>query len=263
MLLVADNLQITNPVFQRAVADRNAAPIRDCVRRCVAAGAEAIDINAGPLTKEPARRMTFLVETVQDATDRPLYLDTTNAVALRAGLEVCRNRAVINGVSPEPEKLERILPLAKEFEVDLIGYLLYPNGQVPKTAEERLAVATELFAEIERAGIPPERVILDPVVPPLMWEDGTEQAMAFLETIRTLPDLLGFPVRTIAGLSNLTTGRGPREKKLLVERTYLAMLAANGLSQVLMNVFHEGTIRVVRTCEILKTSKIFTWEAIP
>jgi len=41
------------------------------------------------------------------------------------------------------------------------------------------------------------------------------------------------------------------------------MLAANGLSQVLMNVFHQETVRVARTCEILKTSKIFTWEAIP
>lgn len=263
MFLVADNLQITNPVFQKAVSERDPVPIQDCVKRCVAAGAEAIDVNAGPLTKEPEERMAFLVETVQAVTDLPLYLDTTNAAALRMGLSVCRNRFVINGVSLEPKKLEEILPLASEFNVDLIGYLLNPSGQVPRTSEERLAVATELFAKIERAGISRERIIVDSVVPPLMWEDGVEQAMAFLETIRTLPDLLGFPVRTIAGLSNLTTGAGPKEKKLLVERTYLPMLATCGLTEVLMNAFHDETVRVARTCKILRTSSIFAWEAIP
>ncbi|RTZ93217.1 MAG: dihydropteroate synthase [Deltaproteobacteria bacterium] len=263
MFLVADNLQITNPVFQEAVVKRDPIPVQTCVKRCVAAGAEAIDINAGPLTKEPEERMTFLVQSVQAVTKLPLYLDTSNATALEAGLATCRNRAVINGISLEPQKLEKILPLAAEYGVDVIGYLLTPTGQVPKTADERLAVATELFEKTDRAGLSPQRVIVDPVVPPLMWEDGIEQAMAFLDTIRTLPDLLGFPVRTIAGLSNLTTGSGPKEKKLRVERTYLAMLAACGLSEILLNIFHEETVRVARTCKILRESKIFTWEAIP
>ncbi len=263
MFLVADNLQITNPELWEAVTKRNPAPIQACVHRCLTAGAQAIDVNAGPLTREPEERKVFLVETVQAVTDLPLYLDTTNATALRAGLTACRNRAVINGVSLEPEKLEKILPLAIEFEVDIIGYLLTPNGQVPKTADERLAVAAELFSEIERAGIPLERVLIDPVVPPLIWEDGVTQAMALLDTIRALPDLFGGPVRTIAGLSNLTTGRGPKEKKLRVERTYLPMLAANGLSEVLLNVFHEETVRVAQTCDLLQASGIFAWEAVP
>lgn len=43
-------------------------------------------------------------------------------------------------------------------------------------------------------------MIIDPVVAPLVWQDGNLQNMEVLEVIRTLPDLLGFPVRTIAGM---------------------------------------------------------------
>jgi len=263
MRLIADNLQITNLEFRQAVIERNQTPIRACVQRCVKAGAEAIDINAGPLTKEPEKRMAFLVKTVQTVTTLTLYLDTTNTAALKAGLAACKNSVVINGISLEPEKLEKILPLAQEYDTDVIGYLLYPNGQVPKTAEDRLTVAAELFSKITRTGLEPQRLIIDPIVPPLIWEDGAEQAIEVLETIRTLPDLLGFPVRTIAGLSNLTTGRGPKEKKLLVERAYLPMLAASGLSEILLNIFHGETVRLARTCKFLRASKIFAWEIIP
>lgn len=57
-----------------------------------------------------------------------------------------------------------------------------------------------MFNECRKAGIQPQRLIIDPVVAPLVWQDGNLQNMEVLEVIRTLPDLLGFPVRTIAGM---------------------------------------------------------------
>ena len=69
------------------------------------------------------------------------------------------------------------------------------------------------------------------------------------------------PVRTIAGLSNLTTGQGEKEKKLRLEGAYLPMLAASGLNMVLMNAFHTETVRIARACNALLRDNIFTWEA--
>jgi 5-methyltetrahydrofolate corrinoid/iron sulfur protein methyltransferase len=105
-------------------------------------------------------------------------------------------------------------------------------------------------------------LIIDPIVAPLMWQDGNSQDMEILSVIRTLPELLGFDVRTIGGLSNLTTGKGDRVKKLFMEETYLPMLLEAGLSMVLMDVFHEKTMRAARACRALMSPKVFSWEEV-
>ncbi len=259
MLLVADNLTITNSTIEAAVRSMEPEPVQDMVRRCIAAGAEAIDINSGPLSRNPEQRMTFLVETVQAVTNLPVLLDTTNPKALEAGLSISRNRTIINGFSLEPAKLESILPLAAKYNTEIVGYLLYPNSHVPPDETERLNIAVELFSEFQKAGIDPEKLIIDPVIAPLIWENGHLQDMAILSLLRNLPDLLGFPVRTIAGVSNLSTGQGPKEKKLLMERTYLPMLAAAGLTMALLNVFHTETMRTARAVKTIMDPGIFTW----
>lgn len=263
MILVADNLQITNQTIQQALDKMEPESIQKMVKKCVAAGAEAIDINSGPLSRDPEMKMAFLVEAVQDGTDLPIFLDTTNPKAIEAGLSVSRNRTIINGFSLEPVKLDTILPIAKKYDVDIIGYLLYPNGQVPSNEEDRLNVAIDLLGKFKKAGMDIQHLIIDPVIVPVIWENGNLQDMGILSVLRNLPDLLGFPVRTIAGISNLTTGRGPRDKRLLVERAYLAMLAASGLTMALLNIFHGETVQVARACNALANTKIFSWEELP
>lgn len=262
MLLVADNITVTNPVIEKALEKPDPEPVRELVRRCEAAGADAIDLNTGPLGRDPEKRMRFLVETVQEITDVPLLIDTANPVAMEAGLRANTKTAIINAFSLEPVKLEAILPLAKKYGADIIGFLLLPNGQVPPDADTKLSLATRLYEHVRQAGIGGERLIVDPVLPPVMWHEGNRQAMEAVEVVRLLPDVLGFPVRTIGGLSNLTAGDGGREKKRLLERTYLPMLAASGLSMVLLNVLHRETVAVARACNALISPKVFTWHDV-
>ena len=262
MQIVADNLNVVNPVVSRAMACFDRKPIRQIVRQCQQAGAQAIDINPGPLTRQPEERIAFLVETVQDVTSLPLMLDTTNPKAMAAGLDACRNPAVINGFSLEPAKLESILPLAQQYSADIIGYLLYPDSRVPITGDEIMAVAVSLFHEFEKSGGDPRRLIVDPVVAPLAWENGISHNQGILSAIRSLPDLLGVPVRTIAGLSNLTSGAPVSAARQVMEQAFLSMLAAAGLDLVLMNVMNGKTVQVARACELLSGRRIFSWAAV-
>ena len=64
MILIADNLQITNQTVNEALHKMQAEPIQALVKKCEAAGAHMIDINAGPLKKDGGAKMAFLVETV-------------------------------------------------------------------------------------------------------------------------------------------------------------------------------------------------------
>jgi 5-methyltetrahydrofolate corrinoid/iron sulfur protein methyltransferase len=262
MLLVADNIRITNKKIESAVNELDPEPIQEMARRCEAAGADAMDINSGPLSREPVKQMTFLVEAVQAVSDLPILIDTANPRAMKAGLEANKKIAIINGFSLEPAKLEQMLPLAKRFETRIVGYLLYPNGHVPHDGSERLNVAVALYDAFRKAGLENEQLIIDPVVAPVMWQNGTVQNMDIISAIRTLPDLLGFHVSTIAGLSNMTSGQGDKEKKRLLESVYLPMLAASGLSMALLNMFHEKTVRIARACNALINQKIFSWEEL-
>jgi 5-methyltetrahydrofolate corrinoid/iron sulfur protein methyltransferase len=259
MYIVADNLHVINPTIADALAGYTPEPIQDMVQRCQQAGAQAIDINSGPLKRDPQKHFAFLVEAVQGATDLPLMLDTTNPKALEAGLQICGRTAIINGFSLEPAKLAHILPLAKRYKADIIGYLLDAKSRVPLGEEALMAQAVALFEAYTRAGLDPNQLIIDPIVAPLSWDRGRQHNQAVLSLVRNLSDLLGTPVRTIAGLSNLGTGDMPVRRKIALEQTYLPMLAAAGLEMVLLNVFHEPTLRIARTCDVLLGDKVFVW----
>ena len=262
MIIVADNLQITDPEISPAVEGRNPEPVKNLVRALVAAGADAIDINPGPLKKDAAEVMTFLVETVQSVTSKTLLLDTTSAEAIEAGLCAAKNRAIINGFSLEPQKCNNILPLAGKFDVDIVGYVLYPDSSVPTDVDEFFAITLELIDQAQKAGVSPNQLIIDPVVAPLIWANGTAHNRALLSFLYRLDDLAGVSLRRIAGLSNLSTGHAPPEKKRLAQRTFLPMMAAAGLDMVLMQVFQADVVATAKACDMITGDKIFSWAAI-
>jgi 5-methyltetrahydrofolate corrinoid/iron sulfur protein methyltransferase len=223
MIIVADNLRITLPAIGRAVNRLDPRTHPADGQACHGCRCPGHRHQQRPnVSATPEEKMTFLVRTVQECVDLPIVLDTANPRAMAAGLAASRDKAIINGVSWSPEKLERILPMARQHDCDIIGYLLRPNGHVPVDASGRMEAAVALFDAIQTAGIQPERIIIDPVVAPLAWQDGNRQNMAVLEVIRTLPDLLGFPVRTIAGLSNLTTGAPDPDTRRRYQCAFLA-----------------------------------------
>lgn len=263
MIIAADNLRITNPTIASALKHLDPEPIQAMVRRSEAAGADWIDINSGPLTRDPEKKMAFLVDAVCSVTRLPLLLDTTNPKALAAGLANSRNPAIINGFSLEPRKLTHILPLAGQYRCDIIGFLLYPGSQVPIKEADCISVLLDLYRAFQQAGLDNHQLIIDPVVAPLVWADGARHNKDILAVIRNLPDLLGFPVRTIAGLSNLSAGNMPKAIKQLLQCAFLPMLVEAGLTCALMDVLYAPTVQTARASDALLNTDVFSWTALP
>jgi len=124
MQLIADNLHIIHPGIQAAVAEKNPGPIRDLVKQCMAAGADGIDINSGPLSRDPEGTMTFLVETVEQVSERIILIDTTNPKAIRAGVNyisrVLTSRALLwmklrRGSTSSPIRMVKISSVSTMF----------------------------------------------------------------------------------------------------------------------------------------------------
>ena len=262
MILVSDNIHIINKTIAKAIETFDPGPVRDLVLKINKSGAKIIDINPGPMSKDREKKMAFLINTVQEATDLRLCLDSPDPDTLKAGLTACKKKPIINGFSLEPHKLDKILPLAVQYETEIIGFLLSPDGKVPNDLDERLSLASALAEGAWTSGLAPDQLIIDPVVVPISWDDGTRQARDVLLCIRLLPELLGFPVKTIVGLSNLTSRTTGNDSFPLLEEIYLAMLAQAGLDMALLNVFRKRSMATSYLCDAIQNARVLSWAEI-
>ncbi len=241
MILVADNVNALNPVVRDAMESSDGDAIARLVKQCEDAGAQVIDINFGYLSRCRLDRAEFLVNAVQDASRLQLILDSPNPEILARGLAVCRNTPILNALSLEPAKVERIIPLAAEHQARLVILLMDERSFSPPTAEEKISLALTLADYAQNGGVPLENLIFDPVLPNMSWADARVRTAENLKTVRLMSNGAVFqdPVRTMIGLSNLRSGMR-RTVPPETEDTCLALFAGSGLDYLLADVLRTG-----------------------
>ncbi len=161
-----------------------------------------------------------MVEAVSSAVDVPLCLDSANPAVLAAGLKAAPGKPLINSVSGEEKRLASVLPLAKERGAAVIGLTIGDTG-IPKTAEERVAVAEQILERAAKIGIPAEDVIIDPLV--MTVGSDSKAALITLQTIELIRKEFGVNINL--GASNVSFGLPDR---LTVNQTFLAMAIQAG-----------------------------------
>ena len=185
--------------------------------------------------------MPWLVEAVQQVTDKKLALDTTNAAATEAGLKVCCGRALINSVSLQPERLEKVLPLVKQYDADMIGLLWGVEG-MPRDANERCMLAVDIIYQANQAGIATENIWIDPIATPVSGE--INQVKSCTEFMSMLSEICP-ECKSIVGLSNVSNGT-PAELRPPLNRTYMIMLGRYGLYSAIVDAFDEELVQIAR-----------------
>lgn len=232
MILVGENVNIISKTIGRALRERNPEPIKEMARAEDKAGINWLDLNIGPARKAGDELMSWLVNTVQEATNLPLSLDTTNPAAMEAGLKACKRQALVNSVSLQPERLEKLLPLVKEHDAQMIGLLWGVEG-MPRDANERCMLAVDLIYKANQMGIPNENIWIDPILTPVSVE--INQLTACFEFMSMLSDIAP-GCKSIVGLSNVSNG-APADLRPYLNRTCLAMLMKHGLYSAIADAF--------------------------
>ncbi len=250
MLIAADNLHGLNPVIAKAMDDLDPAPVKDLARQCEDKGADYIDINPGYLSRTREDRMTFLVESVQEGCSLPLILDSPSPRILRRGLDACNEPPIISALTMEKEKVREILPLAVKSGAHLTILLLDEESFSPPTLEEKISLALRLRGEAVGAGMASDKLIFDPVIPSLRWDDSFARIRETIRTVRFLSTgaVLQESVRTMAGLSNLRSGF-KTFFPFQIEKTCLTLLAGAGLDIALCNVLNDELRDVIMTMQ--------------
>ena len=229
--------------FQQALREGDMDYILSQALAQTDAGADILDVNVGLPDVDEVRLLPETVRALQAVTDAPLQLDSTDPAALEGALRACCGKAIVNSVNGDPETLEAILPLVKKYGAAVVGLTLDQNG-IPKTAEERLAIARRILDAALALGIPRRDVYIDC----LTLTVSAEQAAAgeTLRAVRMVKEELR--LKTVLGVSNISFGLPARP---LVNQNFLTMAMTCGLDLPILNPNVEAMMAAVRCFHLL------------
>ena len=209
----------------------------------VAAGAQVLDINAGiPLADEPAI-LAGCIRLVQSITDVPLSIDSSIVEALEAGLEAYEGKPLLNSVTGEEERLERVLPLVKSYGAAVVAISNDDTG-ISQDIDVRFAVAKKIVERAADHGIPHTDVLVDPLVMPVgAINDAGRQVLALVRRLRT-----ELKVNTTCGASNFSFGLPNRAG---LNATFMSMAIGAGLTSAITNPLDQGIMQAVRAADVI------------
>jgi len=228
MVVIGEKISIIARRVREAMTNRDPKPIQELAEAQWRAGAHLIDVNIGPAEEKGDELMRWMVDIIQEKVPLPLCLDTTNPVALEAGLKAHNNqwgRPLINSTSNEPERFV-MLELAARYNAQVIGLTLGKGG-LPADAEERCAIAAEIMARAGEYGVPLEDIYLDPLV--LQIATSQDHAAKVIDAVRMFQEMNDPPMKTVVGLSNISNGC-PKHIRPILNKYYFILLMNAGLS---------------------------------
>lgn len=240
MILIGENIQILSKVVSNALKEKDEKPLQDLAVRQAKAGADYIDLNVGPARKDPDI-MKWLAGVIQEAVNKPLSLDTTNPIAMEAGLSVCKIPPLINSASGKQESKEKMLPLAAKYNCDVVVSVLIDAG-IPTDSSSRAEAIMETVAYANEIGIPNERIWVDPIMMPISVDQP--QVVELFEFMKILQDICPGAKSTL-GLSNLSNG-APEHLRGILNRICLVMLDRYKCFSAIVDSFDEELVKLAK-----------------
>ena len=246
--------ELINGMYQnigKAIKEKDKAVIQKCALGQIKAGADALDVNCGPASRQPLSDIQWLVESIQEVTDKPLALDSSKPAVIESGLKVMKNKAIINSTTADPEKLEALVPMAKKYQTKLIGLTISAKG-IPQNKDQRLELAATIVAYCSEQGFPIEDIYLDPIVLPVNVAQA--QMRDILESIREFKIISEPSPKTIVGLSNVSQGSCVRS---LLNRTFVTMAIAFGLDAAILDPQDKELMDAAITANLILNKQIY------
>ena len=246
MLVIGECIHVISDKVRKAIEGRDKAFIQDLALRQVEKGAHVLDLNIGPQKRTGPEVMTWMVETIQEITDVPLSLDTTNPAAIETGLKLSKKQAIINSTDATEERLSALMPLAARYKANIIALTLGKVG-LPTSADARIELAlNNIIPVAEEFGVPMGNIYFDPLV--LTVNGNQDQAMETLNAVRFFKQMSDPPPKTTCGLSNVSNSCPPEIRPIL-NRIFLVMLLGAGLDSAIVDPLDDDLMEVVRVLD--------------
>lgn len=213
--------------LQAELKEGNLDLVRTMAREQEENGASILDINMGMNGIDEKAMMLEVVQEVASIVDCPLCIDSSHVDIIEAALRIYPGRALINSISLESEKFEKLIPIAKKYGAMFILLPLSDAG-LPKDAKEKHQIIHKITDAALEAGMKKEDIVVDGLVATVGANPNA--ALECYETIAYCKDSLG--LATVCGLSNISFGLPERT---YVNAAFLTMAIAKGLTMAIAN----------------------------
>lgn len=208
-----------------------------------AAGAQVLDVNAGiPLADEPSI-LAECIKLLQSVTDVPLCIDSSIVEALESALAVYEGKALLNSVTGEEERLERVLPLVKKHGCAVVAISNDDTG-ISEDINVRFEVAKRIVERARDHGIPASDIVVDPLVMPVGAINSAGSQV--IELVRRLRSEL--KVNTTCGASNLSFGLPNRHA---LNAAFISMAIGGGMTSAITNPLDRELMQAVRGADVV------------
>ncbi len=242
MLIIGELINGSRKQVGQAVRERDSNLIERLAHEQVDAGANYLDVNAGTGSETEADDLVWLAQTVQQAVDVPLCLDSPDGTTLRAAIGAVELTPMINSISGEPGRLEQVLPLVVEHECPVILMALDDHG-IPKTVEDRMRIIDRLVAATRGAGVADDKLYIDPLIMAVSTRD--DAGVIACETMRqvhaTYPE-----AHLTGGLSNISFGAPARKH---INLAFLVLAIEAGMDSAIMDPTVPGVHALLLAAE--------------
>ena len=251
MIIIGELLNGMYKDVGKAIVEKDKTVIQKIAKSQIEAGADALDLNCGPVSKDQVSDMKWLIETVQEVTDKIIVIDSSKPKVIQDAIESAKNKVIINSTTADKEKLEILLPLAKEHSCSLIALSMDKKG-IPQNKDQRLELAANIIGFCMEKDFPINELYLDPVVMPV--DVAQLQLKEIIESIREFKLLCDPAPKTVVGLSNISQGILDRS---LVNRTFLIMAQEAGLDAAIADPLDKKLMDCMITAELILNKQIY------
>lgn len=206
-------------------------------------GANILDVNVGMNGIDEMETMLNVINHLTMIANVPLCIDSSKIDVIEQALRIYPGRALLNSISLESEKFEKLIPIAKKYGAMFVLLPLSDEG-LPKNVEEKKEIIGKIMARAECFGLTKEDVVVDGLVNTI--GANKRASIETMETIRYCKNELG--VATICGLSNISFGLPER---IFVNSTFLAFAIKEGLTMAIANPSQALLMNVAVACDLL------------
>jgi cobalamin-dependent methionine synthase I len=228
MIIVGELINASRKAIGTAIENRDAEAIRKIADEELEAGADYIDVNAGIFVGKEPEYLTWLVQNVQEAVDAPCAIDSPDPEAIQAALAVHKGVPMINSISLEKERYDKLLPVIAGTDFKVIALCMSDEG-MPQSADQRMAIADKLVNGLVQKGIPLDHIYVDPLVQPVATNSSFGEE--FLDAVEKI--MTSFEgIHTMCGLSNISYGLPERK---FMNQAFMVMAIARGLDGAIIN----------------------------
>ena len=213
--------------LQAELREGKFALVRQFAQEQAAAGAAMLDVNMGMPGIDEKAMLAEAVKILSALTPLPLCLDSASPEAMEAALRLYPGRALVNSVSAEKIRLEKMLPIAAKYGAMLIVLPLTDEG-VPETLPARQKVAGKILEETAKYGYSRDELVMDGLV--MTVSSSADAPRVTADFVEWCAKELG--MATTGGVSNVSFGMPARE---YLNAGFLGILLGRGLTAALLN----------------------------